>query len=148
MLAVILLGLGVGCGADERASQPTPRPSAASLEANDGVLDDLDPYPGASALGRNDVEPPKGGRGATSYLYFAVDADRTAIIEHFALELEGWTPVRSDSLPTRTTAEFVRGTRWVSITASDVAGPTDPTPVPGYVLVVNATDAHVLTSKK
>ena len=118
-----------------------------AVEANDAVLSDVAKYPGASLLGRNDIEPPEGGRGATSYLYFAAEGDRTSIIEHFKGQLAGWELVKTDTVATRTTSAFVKGSRWLSVTASDVAGPKDAAPRPGYVLVVNALDAEVLRAQ-
>ena len=93
------------------------------------------------------MHPPKGGRGTTSYLYFAAEDDRTSIIEHFKGELAGWELVKSESVATRTTSVFVKDARWISVTASEVAGPNNPTPRPGYILVVNAFDAEVLSGE-
>lgn len=103
--------------------------------------------PGARLEARNDIEGPRGGVGASSYLYYRSNGgDRLAIVDHFKASLVGWSLLDERSFPTRQTLTFARGDAWMQVSATDIAGSIDdPAPVPGYVVVVNARDAKVLT---
>lgn len=133
-------------GADEpeRAGPPVLPPGA--VAENEALLAELPLYPGSRFLSSTDMEAPRGGTGAMRYAYFAAPgAERGAIVEHFASALDGWTVARQVEVVTRTTTIFVRGDAWLSVTASDVATGSGHTPTPGYVIVVDARDAQVLS---
>jgi hypothetical protein len=83
----------------------------------------------------------------TSAYFAAPGAERAAIVGHFASALGGWTVAREEEFVTRTTTTFVRGKAWLSVTASDVVTGSGHTPVPGYVIVVDARDADVLNRR-
>lgn len=147
-IAVILAtSLGIGaCGGAPR-SEVTAPPNPEALRQNDRILQSVPPFPGAQLDGRNDMESPRGGKGAGSYLYYRTDmADRAAIVDHFKTSLAGWSVLKEETFPVRQTVTFVRGAAWFQVSAMDVTGPGgNAPPVPGYVVAVNARDARVLT---
>ena len=149
-IAVILtsfLGVGSACGGAPR-SEPTPLPNAAAVHQNDRILQSIPPFPGAQLEGRNNIDAPRGGKGAGSYLYYRSDADRAAIVDHFKANLAGWSVLQQESFPARRTVTFIRGDAWFQVSAENVAGSGNAVPVPGYVVVVNARDAKVLTPSR
>ena len=139
----LLLG---GCGRAAPSGAEVP-PAASSLLANQQIVQALTPYPGATFEGQNDLGPPRGGRGAMSHLYYQVEgAARHAIVDHFKAQLSDWKLVKDEEYPVRVTATFVRGDAYLQISAMDVtSGRTATEPVPGYVLLVDAADAGVLS---
>lgn len=149
-IAVVLVtSLSVGaCGGTPR-SAATALPSAEALRQNDRILRSVPAVPGAQLAARNDIEGPKGGKGAGSYLYYRADnVDRADIVGHFKASLVGWSVLKEESFPARQTVTFARGDAWLQVSATDIAGSVDnPLPVPGYVVVVNARDAKVMTPR-
>lgn len=151
-IAVILAtSLGIGaCGGAPRSEEVTAPPNPEALRQNDRILQSIPAFPGAQLEGRNDVESPRGGKGAGSYLYYRTDmAERAAIVDHFKTSLSGWSVLKEETFPVRQTVTFVRGAAWFQVSAMDVTGQGgNAPPVPGYVVVVNARDAGVLTPSR
>ncbi|MGH9152922.1 MAG: hypothetical protein ACRD03_11100 [Acidimicrobiales bacterium] len=107
-------------------------------------------FPGAQLMNRNDLEGPRGGRGAGSYLYYRTDnVDRTSIVDHFKVHLADWSLLKDEVHRAREAATFVHGDAWFQVSAMNItASAQDVSAVPGYVVAVYADDAAALTSSK
>lgn len=146
--AVIVLGVLLLSGRSDTSTRPASPATAvaragSSREANQRIIEILPPVANARFTSTTDADPPRGGVGVTTYVYFrGVDQEfqPSVALDAYRSAFSGWQTVKDEQLATRSTLIFVDGDAWVSV-MTDVGTRAIPA---GYTVVINSRDSAIL----